>query len=211
LTASRWALMVAMITALVQLAGRSAVAQEAAGSAGPASASSTAPVPVDQQPSREQLQKLFDVMRLRQQMDAFLKRIPALVQQQIRAQTKQMAASLPNGGTLTPDQQAAVDRITTRYMQRALNVFTIDEVIDELIPIYQRHLTKSDVDAFIAFYESPAGQHLLDQQPAIMEEYMPLALKHAQERSKALTDELIRELTAAVKQPAPAGDKPVQK
>jgi hypothetical protein len=203
---SRLAIILMLGMILAPLAARTSVAQLAAGST-----AAVATVPVDQQPTKEQLTKLFEVMRLRQQMDAFLKRVPAMVQQQMKAQTKQMVGSLPNGSALTAEQQAAVDKITTKYMQRALSVITIDEMVDDLIPIYQRHLSSSDVNAYIAFYESAAGQHMLDQQPAIMEEYMPIAVKNAQEHSKQLTEDLVKELTAAVKQPTPAQDTPEPK
>ncbi len=41
-----------------------------------------------------------------------------------------------------------------------------------MIPIYQRHLTKTDLDAVISFYASPVGQKLLKEQPAMMAESM---------------------------------------
>jgi len=47
-----------------------------------------------------------------------------------------------------------------------------DEFSDLLIPIYTRHLTIEDMRASIEFYESPAGQKLLDKTPAIMEDSM---------------------------------------
>lgn len=189
-----------------QLAPTAARAQDSAPQTIPAAQAATAPaptIPPGQQATREQLIKLFTAMRLEQQMDAFTKRVPVLIQQQIKAQTSKMAASLPNGETLTVEQQAAVDRISNQYMKRAMEVLTMQQLEEDLIPIYQKHLAAVDVDAYIAFYQSPAGQHLLDQQPAIMEEYLPIAIKHAQASSKQLTTDLVRDLTAAVK-PAPA-------
>lgn len=47
-----------------------------------------------------------------------------------------------------------------------------DEFLDLLIPIYTRHLTTEDMRAIIAFYESLAGQKILDKTPAIMEDSM---------------------------------------
>ena len=35
--------------------------------------------------------------------------------------------------------------------------------------------------------QSPAGQHLLDAQPKIAQEYMPLVMQRTQERTKTLT------------------------
>ena len=43
------------------------------------------PTPADQQPTKEQLAKLFEAMRVRKQMQSMLKMMPAMVQQQIES------------------------------------------------------------------------------------------------------------------------------
>jgi len=45
-------------------------------------------------------------------------------------------------------------------------------MLDDMIPVYQRHLTKQDVDSMLAFYNTPTGQKLLREQPAMMAEGM---------------------------------------
>jgi hypothetical protein len=168
-------------------------------------------LPSDQQPTKEQLAKLFEVMRLRQQMQSAMKMMPAMIQQQVAAQNKEMTHKLRGGGSLTPEQQAAVDKLQSQFMKKAFDIYTIDEMLDDMTGLYQRHLSRSDVDAFIAFYSSPAGQHLLDQQPAIMQEYMPIVMKRVQERSKILADEMAKEMEEIIKSAAPAGNKSTQK
>lgn len=167
-----------------------------------------ATVSPDQQPTREQLARLFEVMRLRQQLQGYLKMLPGMIQEQMRTQFKELAAKAPGGEALKPEQQEAMEKVLNRYMEKAINIFTIDEMIEDMTGLYQRHLSRADVDAFIAFYSSPAGQHLLEQQPVIMQEYMPMVMKRAQERTKTLTEELTAELNACKKGQAPAADKP---
>jgi hypothetical protein len=178
-------------------------------------AAAPAAIPADQQPTREQLTKLFEIMRLRDQMQNLMKAMPAMVQQQIQAQTKEMASKLPGGNSLTPEQQAAIEKLTNKYMDRAFNIYPVDEMIADMTTIYQRHLSRSDVDAFIVFYQSLAGQHLLDAQPAIMKEYMPMVMDRMRDRTKALTDEMAGDLTKQMeelgKSPAPAAEKSTQK
>jgi hypothetical protein len=87
-------------------------------------------------------------------------------------------------------------------MQKAFSLYPVSEMLDDMSGLYQRHLTRSDVDAFIAFYASPAGQHLLDAQPAIMQEYMPLVISRMQERSKTLNEEFVKEMAEIAKLPA---------
>ncbi|HVH85810.1 MAG TPA: DUF2059 domain-containing protein, partial [Terriglobales bacterium] len=65
---------------------------------------------------------------------------------------------------------------------------------------------REDVDAMIAFYTSSPGQHLLDAQPKIRQEFMPMMMQRAQQRSQALTVELMKELNdlKQASKPAPA-------
>jgi hypothetical protein len=173
----------------------------------------TVSVPVispDQQPTKEQLAKLFEVMRIRQQMESIMKMMPAMIQQQVQDQTKEMAAK-QYGGNLTPEQQEALGKVMDRYMEKARDIYTADELIDDISSIYQRHLSSTDVDAFIAFYGSPAGQHLLDAQPAIMKEYMPLVMKRTEERTKELTDQLAADIKNLPEFSVPSGDQPAAK
>jgi uncharacterized protein len=58
----------------------------------------------------------------------------------------------------------------------------LDEMIDAMIPIYQRHLTKADVDEMIRFYSSPVGQKLLREQPQILQESMQAGAAVQQKR-----------------------------
>jgi hypothetical protein len=199
---------IAMGCAAVMAIGLALAPWAAAQAAAEPPAQTAATVSPDQQPTREQLARLFEVMRLRQQLQGYMKMMPGMIQQQMRTQFKEMAAKAPGGEALKPEQQEAMEKILNRYMEKAINIFTIDEMIDDMSGLYQRHLSRADVDAFIAFYSSPAGQHLLDQQPVIMQEYMPIVMKRAQERTKSLTEELTAELDACIKGQAPAGGKP---
>jgi len=177
-----------------------------------ASSAETAPagIPPDQKPSKEQMVKLFDVMRLRNQMQDLAKMMPALVQKQIDTEIKDLSSKLPEGA-LTPDQQTVIAKVSNKYVQKAHSIIAMDELVDAMMAIYQRHMSRSDVDAFIAFYSSPAGQHLLDAKPAIMKEYMSVSSKLSEERSKGLMYELIKELNETVNSSVPPTDKPVQK
>jgi len=159
----------------------------------PATATSAAVIPPDQQPTKEQLTKLFELMRVHQQVQSVLTMMQSMMQQQIRAKIKEKADKVPSG-SLTADQQAAIAKISDKYLQKAFNLFTIDELLDDMAGIYQRHVSRSDVDAMIAFYSSPAGQHLLDAQPVILKEYMPVIMQHVQERSKALGEDEAKEM-----------------
>lgn len=56
-----------------------------------------------------------------------------------------------------------------------LETFPTDELIQAMIPAYQHHLTKGDVDALTTFYSSARGQKILNEMPAMMAEGMQAA------------------------------------
>ncbi len=154
--------------------------------------------PVDQQPTKEQLAKLFDVMRIRAQMQSMRQIVPGMVSQQIQGAVKQTEADMPAGTKLTPEQREAMQKVMSKYVGKAMDLYPADEMMADMTTIYQQHLSKDDVDGLIAFYSSPAGQHLLDAQPVIAKEYMPMVMGKVTERSQAMTKEMMKEMAEIV-------------
>ena len=112
---------------------------------------------VDQQPTKEQLAKLFDVMRIREQMQSMRQIVPGMVAQQIQAAMKQTEASLPAGTKLTQEQREGMQKVMSKYVGKAMDLYPTDEMLADMTTIYQQHLSKDDVDGLITFYSSSAG------------------------------------------------------
>jgi hypothetical protein len=170
-----------------------AFCQQAANTDAPMAAQAPVIAP-ENQPTDEQLSRLFEVMRTKEQMASVMKTLPAMMQQQVTSQIKTMTSKATQGTTITPEQQEALDKFTRKYMDKAVGLYPAEEMIADMSTIYKRHLSREDVDALIAFYTSPAGQHLLELTPAVMKEYLPMVMGRMQERSKALTEDMTRDL-----------------
>jgi hypothetical protein len=112
--------------------------------------------------SREDVLKLFDVMQNREQvrrtMESMVKQSQALMREQIKERNPK----------ITDEELAELDQEAEEMWKS----FPVDQMLDDAVPVYQRHLTKNDVDAMISFYSSPTGQKLLREMPAIMSEGM---------------------------------------
>lgn len=173
-------------------------------------APATAPVviPEDQQASKEQLGRLFDVMRIKQQMAGITRTMPALMQQQFQQQLQQMQKDNPKMNSLNQEQQQAMSNVMSRFMQQAMTLYGSDELIADMTALYQKHLSRVDVDSTIVFYSSPAGQHVLDMVPTIMQEFMPTVTQKTQDRMKPLILEMTKEMAEIT---TPGADKPSQK
>jgi len=167
---------------------------------------STVVLPEDRA-SKEQVAKLLEVMRLRQQLTSTMNALQTMIQGQVAAQIRQASMNSQDGKQLTHEQQSKLDAVQQKYMKLALDVYPIDAMMDDITVIYQRHMSRSDVDAFITFYSSPPGQHLLDSQPAIMQEYMPVAMKRVNERSNKLSAEMMKDIAEQVKAETPSEQK----
>jgi hypothetical protein len=80
-----------------------------------------------------------------------------------------------------------------------------DEMMQAMVPAYQKHFTKGDIDNLIAFYSSPTGAKLLRDLPSIMAEsmqdMMPIVLKYADTVKQTLLKETDVMIAQSKKQP----------
>ena len=80
-----------------------------------------------------------------------------------------------------------------------------------MIARYQKYFIRSDAGGIIALNRQSAGQRLIDIQPVIMQEYLPLVMQRMMDRGMTLTDEMQKELTEAIKPNASSADKPTRR
>ncbi len=133
--------------------------------------------------SREDVKKLFDVMASREQMAQVMQQVFAQMRKLNREQLKRRHPDV------TEADLARMDRESEDLIKN----FPVDAMLNEMVPIYQRHFTKSEIEALTAFYSSPAGQKFLHETPAVaaetmravypkIEEAVDAALKRAEEK-----------------------------
>jgi hypothetical protein len=88
-------------------------------------------------------------------------------------------------GSVPPEFNA----LMKKWMDDLRKGMPADEIIDAMIPAYQNHFTRGDIQAMNAFYSSPVGQKVLEQLPAVMQEGMQAAMPIM---SKYLTEWKVR-------------------
>jgi hypothetical protein len=133
-----------------------------------------------QQASKEDVVKLLETMRVKEQTAALL---------QVTfddAKTAARQAFLGEVDKPTPDDMQHLDRILDGFTR----AFSVDQLIEDMVPIYQKHLTKSDVEGLIAFYSTPLGKKLLNEMPAMTEE----AMQTSSERMRGRLDEMMEKI-----------------
>ncbi len=151
--------------------------------------------------TREDVIKLFDIMKIHDQMTLVLE---SVVKQQRNMLRETMRKRMPQ---ITDQELARLDQFTAEVMKD----LPLDGMLDDMVPVYQKHLSKGDVDAMSAFYSSPTGQKLMKEMPAMTAESM----QAAGPRMQAMMDKMMDRIEKMAEEdrrkqggsPRPATDK----
>ena len=170
-----------LIITIVLISGAFAGAQQPAtaapkttkSSANHASRNGTSP---GEKPSVEQVTRLLDLLQVRDNLQITL---------------DAMKAQMKNGAVETfreriPVPSAAQLKALNDIVEEAFKDISMDDLIRDVVPVYQKHLSRSDVAALIAFYTSPVGQRLRREQPAMMRESMQVTSAGQQQKMERL-------------------------
>jgi hypothetical protein len=126
--------------------------------------------PADASASKEDIEKYLAIMHTRDLM----KSISETMSKQMRQVTSEMLKKQSN---VTPEMRERVNKMTDDLIKN----MPIDEMIDAMIPVYQKHFTKGNIEDLLAFYSTPTGQKVVKETPAIsaeaMQAVMPISQK----------------------------------
>ena len=156
----------------------------------------------DQTPTRQEVLQLFATMRLQKQMEQMQKTMAA----QMGPMMEKMATD--HGKAMTPDQRARLDSIMKSSLEDSLNMYPVAEMLNDMVPVYQNNLSKTDITAISAFYGTPAGQKLLEKGPKMMQEGMAVIMPKMQERMRKNMDSLMQKMNGVYQTPAAAKTQP---
>ena len=123
-----------------------------------------APLAAAQQPSEAQVDRLLEVMRAKETLDATLP--------QVQAMQQQMVAQMTADQDLDEEDRARINRMLESTNSSLATVLTWERMGPLYRDIYAQTFTAEDVEAMIGFYESPAGQKTLDKMPQLMQNTM---------------------------------------
>lgn len=144
--------------------------------------------------SKEDVQKYLEVMHSREMMAQIVDAMSKPMHQMIHEQFLKDKDKLP------PDFETRMNKM----MNDTLKSFPWDEMLESMVPVYQKHFTKGDLGALTAFYSTPTGQKVLKELPAITAEatqsMMPLLQKHLeamQERMQQEVAQMIKDSSSA--------------
>jgi hypothetical protein len=138
--------------------------------------------------TREDIEHYLNVVHSQQMMQKMLVAMSGPMHTMVHDQYLKNQDKLP----------ADFEQRETRVLDEMFQNMPVNEMMQAMAPVYQRHFTKGDVDALIAFYSSPTGQKMLHELPSIMSEAMesmtPLMEKYMETVKQRIQDEFAEAL-----------------
>jgi hypothetical protein len=150
-------------------------AQQSVAEAGAQAKSKVEAFPADAA-TRDQVMTLLDLLQVRKMMATMMDGMKQAMKQGAEQSFRER---VPDP---TPKQLEALNGM----VEDALGELPMDEMVEAMVPIYRRHLSKSDVDEMIRFFGGPVGQKLLREQPQMMQEGMQAGVAVQQKRMEQI-------------------------
>ena len=154
--------------------------------------------PADAPPTQADVEKYMQVMHSREMIDQMLDSMSKPMHQMVHD------TYLKNQDKLPADFETRMNRM----MDDMLRNMPWDEVVQAMVPAYQKHLTKGDIDALVAFYSTPTGQKVLRETPGLLADYMtavePIMRKHVEAVTQRGQQEMEAMRKESVEKAAPA-------
>ena len=92
------------------------------------------------------------------------------------------------------DPEGAAD-VMIEEIEKGL-IANIDQYIEQIVPVYERHFSAADIDALLAFYSTEAGARSVAAMPQILTETTALGAAWGQSTTQQLLPQIISRLEA---------------
>jgi hypothetical protein len=156
--------------------------------------------PSDTPATKEDVQKYLEVMHSREMMAQMVEAMSKPMHQMIHEQFLKDKDKLP------PDFEARMNKT----MDDTMKSFPWDEMLQSMVPVYQKHFTKGDISALTTFYGTPTGQKVLRELPAISAEAMQSMMPLLQKQMEGMNQRIQQEVAQVIKDSKSATDKKSQ-
>jgi hypothetical protein len=135
--------------------------------------------------TKEDIERYLQVMHSKEMMTKVIDAMAKPMHQMIHEQY------LKDKDRLPADFETRMNKIMDDYIKS----LPFDAMLEAMVPVYQKHFSKADVDALVAFYSTPTGQKLVRELPEItaeaMQNAMPLLRKSMDTMTQRMQDEMV--------------------
>jgi hypothetical protein len=144
----------------------------------------------DDPATKEDVERYLQTMHSHDMMKQMMEAISKPMHQMVHDQFMKDKDKLP----------ADFEARTNKMIDDMMRDMPFDEMMQAMVPVYQKHFTKGDIDAFVAFYSTPNGQKMLREMPAIAAEAMQSVVPVMRKQMEAMTERVQKEVAESLKQ-----------
>lgn len=156
--------------------------------------------PADQPATKADVDRYLEAVHSHEMMDQMVVAMSKPMQKMLHEQYEKNKDRLP----------ADFEARTSKEMEDMLKNIPWDDMLEAMVPAYQKHFTKGDMDALTAFYSSPTGQKVMREMPGLMadsmEIMMPMVNKHVEKVAHQMEEEVLATVKKSEKPQAPPSD-----
>jgi hypothetical protein len=156
------------------------------------SAAALAQNAADTPATKEEVEKYFQAVHSHDVMLKMMEAMSKPMRQMTHEQCEKDKDKLP------ADCEARLNKM----MDDMWKSMPFDEMMEAMVPAYQKHFTKGDMDALIAFYSTPTGQKTLQELPAVMAESMESMMPIMRKSIDKMTERTQRQIAEMMKDSA---------
>jgi hypothetical protein len=115
-------------------------------------------------PSEASIKQLLETAQVHKLIDSIMTQMDTLLQQTIKQTTQ--------GRKVPPKIQKDIDKRQAEMMALLKEMLDWKKLEPMYTRIYQKSFTQQEVDGMIAFYQTPAGQAVINKMPLVMQNSM---------------------------------------
>ncbi len=91
---------------------------------------------------------------------------------------------------MIPEMQKAIPQIPAEFWQGFRKKVKMSELMERLVPVYDKYYSKEDVKGLIAFYQTPLGQKMIATAPGISSDSRAIGSAWGQEIAKQVISDI---------------------
>ncbi len=148
--------------------------------------------------SKEDVERYFHAVHSHDMMQKMMEAMSKPMHQMVREQCIKDKDKLP------ADCEARIDKMMDDMMKQ----MPFDQMMQAMVPAYQKHFTKADMDALVAFYDGPTGQKLLRELPSVTAEGMEVIMPIMRKSIDKMTDRAQQQVADMMKDSAKKSEDP---
>ncbi len=94
---------------------------------------------------------------------------------------------------MIPSYKLNFPEVPEKFWEEFIKKIDSEELVNLIIPIYEKHYTSSEIKELLVFYKTPIGQKTISLMPLILQESMDIGVEWGRKIGGEIIDDLIEQ------------------